>query len=73
MNDESQLTDGSASVFYVAELDNTGSARATVGLVLNFGTLNLTDSGEKLDQVLVAGRPGQLQLVSHPFSGYLVG
>ena len=63
-----RLTDSSAGIFYAAELDNTGSARAAVGLVLNLGTLDLANGGEELDQILVAGRPGQLQRVSNPCS-----
>jgi hypothetical protein len=54
------LTDSSAGIFYAAKLDNTGSARATVGLVLDLGTLDLANSGEEFDQILVAGRPRQL-------------
>jgi hypothetical protein len=60
VNDGLRLTDSSAGIFYAAELDNTGSARATVGLVLDLSTLNLANSGEEFDQILVAGRPRQL-------------
>ena len=55
-----ELGDGSLGVFEGAELDNTGTAGATVGLVLDLGALDLADSSEELDQVLVAGAPGQI-------------
>jgi hypothetical protein len=60
MNNEVRLTDSSAGIFYAAKLDDTGSARATVGLVLDLGTLDLANSGKEFDQILVAGRPRQL-------------
>lgn len=73
MSKDLQLTDSSAGIIYAAKLDNTGSARATVGLVLDLGTLHLANSGEELDQILVAGRPGQLQHVSNLFSRCVFG
>jgi hypothetical protein len=39
------------------EFNHTGSARATVGLVLNLGTFDLSNRGEELDEILVASRP----------------
>ena len=42
------------------ELDDTSSTRAAVGLVLNLSTRNLSDCGEELNEILVAGRPGQV-------------
>jgi hypothetical protein len=60
VSNELQLTDSSAGIIYAAKLDNTGSARATIGLVLDLGTLDLANGGEELDQIFVAGRPGQL-------------
>jgi hypothetical protein len=55
-----ELRDRSGGIILRTELDHTGAARATVGLVLDFGTLDLADSGEQLDQVLVAGAPGEV-------------
>jgi hypothetical protein len=55
-----ELGDGGSRVVLGSELDDTGTTRATVGLVLDFSTLDLADGGEELDQVLVAGAPGQV-------------
>lgn len=44
----------------VVKLDDTRAARATIGLVLNLRTINLSNSREQIDQIFVAGRPGQL-------------
>ena len=42
------------------ELDNTGAARAAVALVLDFRALDGADGLEELDEVFVAGAPGEL-------------
>ena len=55
-----ELRNRSLSVLLGAELDNTGTAGATVGLILDLCALDLTDSSEQLDEVLVAGAPGQV-------------
>jgi hypothetical protein len=60
-----ELRDGRGGVVLGAELDNTGAAGATVVLVLDLGTLNLTDSSEELDEVLVAGAPREVADVDH--------
>jgi hypothetical protein len=53
-------TDGSVGLALNGELNDTTSARASVGLVLDFSALDLSDSGEELDEILVAGAPGQV-------------
>jgi hypothetical protein len=55
-----ELGNGGGRIVLRAELDHTGTARATVGLVLNLRALDLADGGEELDQVLVAGAPGEV-------------
>jgi len=55
-----ELGDGGVSILVLLELDHAGSARATVGLVLDLSTLNLADRGEQLYKVFVAGRPRQV-------------
>jgi hypothetical protein len=55
-----KLTDCCFSVTVLLELNDTGSTRPTVWLVLDLGALDLTDCGEQLDQVLIAGRPRQV-------------
>jgi hypothetical protein len=50
-----ELTYRGFSVFLLLELNDTGSTRATVRLVLDLSALDLADSGEELDEVLVAG------------------
>ena len=42
------------------KLNDTSTAGAAVGLVLDFSALNFTNGGEQIDQVLIASRPGQL-------------
>jgi hypothetical protein len=42
------------------ELNNTGSTRPTVGLILNLSTCDLANCGEQLDKILVAGGPRQV-------------
>jgi hypothetical protein len=60
-----EFRDGSSGVLLGAELDNTGAAGATVGLVLDLSALNLTDSSEELDEVLVASAPRKVADVDH--------
>lgn len=55
-----ERTDSSFSSVRTVELNHTGATGATIGLILNFGAINLADGGEQVDEVLVAGRPGQL-------------
>lgn len=59
-----ELGDGCGSIVLVPELDHTGAARATVGLVLDLGALNFSDGREELNEVVVAGAPWQLSWVS---------
>ena len=42
------------------ELDDASTAGAAIGLVLDLGTVDLANGGEQINQVIVAGRPGQL-------------
>jgi hypothetical protein len=46
------------------ETNNTSSTRSSVRLILNFGLLDLSDSGEEFDKILVASRPWKLLHVS---------
>lgn len=55
-----KLTDRGLGISSLSKLDDTGSARATVGLILDLGTLDLANRGEKLDEILVASRPGEV-------------
>lgn len=52
-----ELRDGGGSIILVGEFDDTCSARATIGFVLNFGARDLVDSAEQLVKILVAGAP----------------
>jgi hypothetical protein len=60
-----ELGDRSGGVVLRTELDDTGATRATVGLVLNLRALDLADGSEELDQVLVAGAPGEVANVDN--------
>ena len=55
-----KLTDRCLGISSLGELNDTGSARATVGLILNLGTLDLANRGEELDKILVASRPREV-------------
>lgn len=55
-----ELLDGSSGVLLAAEENDTSATRATVGLVLDLGLLNVADGNEELDKILVAGAPWQL-------------
>lgn len=55
-----ELGDGLFSILGRSEANHTRAARAAVGLVLDFGLLDLADGLEELDQVIIAGRPGEL-------------
>jgi hypothetical protein len=57
-----ELGDGSIRVVDGVEANNTSAARTSIGLILNLGLLNLADCGEELNEILIAGRPGQLEL-----------
>lgn len=53
-------TDGSFSNVCVFKLDHTRATRAAIGLVLNLGTVDLSDRREQINEILVAGGPRQL-------------
>lgn len=53
-------TDGCLSIWLLLELDNTGSTRAAVRLVLNLGAVDLANCSKKLNKILVAGGPRQV-------------
>lgn len=57
-----ELGNGSIRVVDRVEADNTSAARTSVGLILNLSLLNLADRGEELNEILIAGRPRQLDL-----------
>ena len=46
---EPGLTNGRLGILCRVELNHSGAARATVGLVLDLGALNLTNGGEELN------------------------
>ena len=46
--------------FSGVKANNTRAARAAAGLVLDLGLLDFANCGEKLNQVLIARRPGKL-------------
>ena len=56
-----ELGDGSLGVLDTIEANDTGSAGTSVWLVLNLGLLDLSDGGEELDKILVAGGPWKLK------------
>lgn len=56
-----ELGDGSLGVLNSVEANDTGSAGTSVWLVLNLGLLDLSDGGEELDEILVAGGPWKLK------------
>lgn len=55
-----ELGDGRIGGLLGIEADDTRAARATVGLVLNLGLLDLADGLEQLNQVVVGSRPRKL-------------
>jgi hypothetical protein len=55
-----ELVNGGLRIVCRVEADYTSAAGATVWLVLNLSLLNLADSGEQLDKILVASGPWQL-------------
>lgn len=55
-----ELRDGLGSILLLGELNHTSATRATCRLILDLCTLDLTDRGEELDQVVVAGAPREL-------------
>ena len=59
-----ELGDGLRSVLLRGELNNTSATGTTSRLVLDLCTLDLTDGGEELDEVVVAGAPRELSRVS---------
>lgn len=59
-----ELGDGRLRVVGVVETNDAGATRASIWLVLNLGLLNLADRGEELNEILIAGRPRQLELES---------
>lgn len=62
-----QRTDRGLRSLGAIEFDNTSATRTAVGLVLDLGTLDLADSGEEVNQILIAGRPRKLQSVRTSF------
>lgn len=56
-----KLRDSSLGVLNSVEANNSGSTGAPIWLVLNLSLLDLADSGEELDKVLVAGGPWKLE------------
>lgn len=42
------------------KFDHTSTSGAAIGLILDLGAVDLADRGEKIDQILIASRPGQL-------------
>jgi len=44
-----KLLDGGLCIFGRIEANNAGASRSAVWLILDFGLLNLSDSGEELD------------------------
>lgn len=55
-----EFLDSSVGIFSSVESNNTSSARSTIGLILDFGLFNLSNGGEKLNKILIAGRPWKL-------------
>ena len=55
-----ELGDGRLSGVGTVEANHTSASGTATGLVLNLSLLNLSDGCEQLDQIIVAGRPGQL-------------
>ena len=56
----STLTDSSLGVSLRIELDYTSTARTAIGLILDLSTLDGANRGEKLNKIIVAGRPGKV-------------
>jgi hypothetical protein len=59
-----ELGDGRLGVVGAIELDDTSALGAAVGLVLDLGLLDGADRGEEIDEILIAGGPGELIHVS---------
>lgn len=59
-----ELLNGGVGVIGVIESYYTSTTGASVWLVLDLSLLNLTNSREQLDKILIAGRPGKLISVS---------
>ncbi len=55
-----ELFDSSLRVLSSVEANNASASGSAIGLVLDFGLLDLSDGGEELDQVLVACGPRKL-------------
>ena len=55
-----RLTNRGLGIFLLLELNDTGSTRAAVGLILDLSALNFANGREELYKILVAGRPGQV-------------
>lgn len=54
------LTDGGVSGIRSVELDDTGAAGTAIGLVLDFGAIDLADGREQVNQVVIASGPRKL-------------
>lgn len=58
-----KLGDGRLCGLRIVELDHTGAAGAAIGLVLDLRAFDLADGGEQIDQIFIAGGPGQLRML----------
>lgn len=56
-----QLTDRGLGIIGRVKFDNACASGSTIWLILDLRSLDLANGGEELDQILVAGRPGQLR------------
>lgn len=59
-----ELGDGSISSIGSVETHDTGTSGAATWFVLDLGLLDLSDGSEELDQVLIAGGPRELHIMS---------
>lgn len=57
-------TNGGLGVLLRVKLHDPGALGAAIRLVLDLGPFDLADGGEKLDEIVVAGRPGKLEIVN---------
>lgn len=55
-----ELGNGGLGSLGTVEANHAGASRSTTGLILDLGLLNLANSREQFDQVVVAGGPREL-------------
>lgn len=55
-----KLVDGGFGGVGIVEANNTAATRAATRLVLDFGLLDLADSREQLNEIVIARRPRKL-------------